>query len=212
MQRQHSAIGTSRQHSPEWRAPLKLGHPAHPREGRNVPASAAITKVLGAWPSLPSLDHVWFAAALAAEITSFTRPRCQPDGTRGALAEGLAPHHRPARLRLRLPAAGIARGQQLAAIVAGAAGSCRRGNPRPSSAYPAGLGIVEAGLTSLLIVAGYRQIPSWPPSPTGSPRTGCRSSRVYGLTSLAPPVPKCRPADGRIRAPRLGRRKLGPIR
>jgi hypothetical protein len=32
----------------------------------------AITKVLGAWPRLASLDPIWFAAALAAEIASFT--------------------------------------------------------------------------------------------------------------------------------------------
>jgi uncharacterized protein (TIRG00374 family) len=32
----------------------------------------AITKVLGAWPRLASLDPIWFSAALAAEVASFT--------------------------------------------------------------------------------------------------------------------------------------------
>jgi uncharacterized protein (TIRG00374 family) len=67
-----AAIETARQHPPTWRAVLKRAIPLVMAGASIYLLFPAITKVLGAWPRLSSLDPIWFTAALAAEVASFT--------------------------------------------------------------------------------------------------------------------------------------------
>lgn len=71
IQKKTAAIDTARQHSPTWRALLKRVIPLAVAGASIYLLFPAITKVLGAWPRLTSLDPIWFTIALAAEVASF---------------------------------------------------------------------------------------------------------------------------------------------
>jgi uncharacterized protein (TIRG00374 family) len=72
LQKKTAAIETARQHPPTWRALLKRAVPLVLAGAAIYVLFPAITKVLGAWPRLSSLEPIWFTAALAAEVASFT--------------------------------------------------------------------------------------------------------------------------------------------
>jgi uncharacterized protein (TIRG00374 family) len=72
IQKMTAAIETALQHPPTWRALLKRAIPLVIGGAAIYLLFPAITKVLGAWPRLASLDPIWFTAALAAEVASFT--------------------------------------------------------------------------------------------------------------------------------------------
>jgi uncharacterized protein (TIRG00374 family) len=72
IQKMTAAIETARQHPPTWRALLKRAIPLVIAGAAVYLLLPAITKVLGAWPRLASLNPIWFTAALAAEVASFT--------------------------------------------------------------------------------------------------------------------------------------------
>lgn len=71
VQKRNAAIAGARQHPPEWRTLLKRAIPLAVAGAAIYLLLPAITKVLGAWPRLASLDPVWFTVALAAEVASF---------------------------------------------------------------------------------------------------------------------------------------------
>jgi uncharacterized protein (TIRG00374 family) len=71
IQKKTAAIDTARKHPPTWRALLKRAIPLAIAGAAIYVLFPAITKVLGAWPRLTSLDPIWFAVALAAEVASF---------------------------------------------------------------------------------------------------------------------------------------------
>ena len=120
----------------------------------------ALIKVLGAWPRLSTLNPVWFTVALAAEIISFTcnfalqRLALRTKGWFAVITAGLAGN----AVTNSLPGGD-------------AAGAAVQFSPQPSLvllAYaaagivalvpvtPGGLGIVEASLSGLLVLAGVR--------------------------------------------------------
>ena len=72
IQKKNAAIGAAGQHPPEWRTLLKRAIPLAVAGAAIYLLLPAISKVLGAWPRLASLDPIWFTAALAAEVASFT--------------------------------------------------------------------------------------------------------------------------------------------
>lgn len=71
IQKKTAAIDAARQHPPTWRGLLKRVIPLAAAGAAIYLLFPAITKVLGAWPRLTSLDPIWFTVALAAEIASF---------------------------------------------------------------------------------------------------------------------------------------------
>jgi uncharacterized protein (TIRG00374 family) len=71
IQKKTAAIDTARQHPPTWRVLLKRAIPLGVAGAAIYVLFPAITKVLGAWPRLTSLDPIWFTVALAAEVASF---------------------------------------------------------------------------------------------------------------------------------------------
>jgi uncharacterized protein (TIRG00374 family) len=71
IQKKTAVIDVARQHPPTWRALLKRAIPLAVAGGAIYVLFPAITKVLGAWPRLTSLDPIWFTVALAAEVASF---------------------------------------------------------------------------------------------------------------------------------------------
>lgn len=71
-QKKSAAIETARQHPPTSRALVKRAVPLVMAGGAIYVLFPAIMKVLGAWPRLASLNPIWFSAALAAEVASFT--------------------------------------------------------------------------------------------------------------------------------------------
>jgi len=72
MQQKTAAIVTARQPPPTRRTLLRRAVPLVIAGTAIYVLFPAITKVLGAWPRLSSLDPIWFTAALAAEVASFT--------------------------------------------------------------------------------------------------------------------------------------------
>jgi len=72
MQKKTAAIEAARQRPPTWQALLKRAVPLAVAGAAIYVLFPAITKVLGAWPRLASLDPIWFTAAMAAEAASFT--------------------------------------------------------------------------------------------------------------------------------------------
>lgn len=71
IQKKTAAIDAARQHPPTWRALLKRVIPLAVAGAGIYVLFPAITKVLGAWPRLTTLDPIWFTVALAAEVASF---------------------------------------------------------------------------------------------------------------------------------------------
>jgi uncharacterized protein (TIRG00374 family) len=71
IQKKTAAIDTARQNPPTWRVLLKRAIPLAVAGAAIYVLFPAITKVLGAWPRLTSLDPIWFTVALAAEVASF---------------------------------------------------------------------------------------------------------------------------------------------
>jgi uncharacterized protein (TIRG00374 family) len=71
IQKKTAAIDTARQHPPTWQVLLKRAIPLVVAGAAIYVLFPAITKVLGAWPRLTSLDPIWFTVALAAEVASF---------------------------------------------------------------------------------------------------------------------------------------------
>jgi uncharacterized protein (TIRG00374 family) len=71
IQKKTAAIDTARKHPPTWRVLLKRAIPLAVAGAAIYVLFPAISKVLGAWPRLASLDPIWFAVALAAEVGSF---------------------------------------------------------------------------------------------------------------------------------------------
>lgn len=69
---QASVAEAAHQRPPTWRVALKRAVPLIVAGAAIYLLLPAITRVLGAWPRLASLDPSWFAAALAAEVASFT--------------------------------------------------------------------------------------------------------------------------------------------
>jgi uncharacterized protein (TIRG00374 family) len=72
LQKKSAAIESARQHPPARRALLKRAVPLVLAGATIYVLFPAITKVLGAWPRLSSLEPIWLTAALAAEVASFT--------------------------------------------------------------------------------------------------------------------------------------------
>ncbi len=71
IQKRTAAIEAALQHPETWRSLLKRAVPLVIAGASIYLLFPAITKVLGAWPRLASLDPIWFTAALAAEVASF---------------------------------------------------------------------------------------------------------------------------------------------
>ena len=71
IQKKTAAIDAARQHPPTWRVLLKRAIPLAVAGAAIYVLFPAITKVLGAWPRLTTLDPIWFSVALAAEVASF---------------------------------------------------------------------------------------------------------------------------------------------
>ncbi len=71
IQKNTAAIDRARQHPPKWRTLVKRAIPLAAAGAAIYVLFPAITKVLGAWPRLTSLDPVWFTVAVAAEAASF---------------------------------------------------------------------------------------------------------------------------------------------
>jgi uncharacterized membrane protein YbhN (UPF0104 family) len=143
--------------------------------------------VLGAWPRLSTLNPAWFTVCLAAELSSFTCTFALERlalRTRGlfpvVLAAGGRADRRPPWLRLRLPAGRRARHRSPPPVLLAYSAA---GIVALFPVTPGGVGIVEASLSGLSILAGvragyavlayriasYRIAPYWLPLLAGPP-------------------------------------------